>query len=177
VSAGEKREVDAALRQLEELIERLDRLPDPEAREPARKLVELILDLHGVALARLLAILASSDGGSTILSRLSEDDQVRPLLLLHGLHPENAETRVRKAVERLRPHLGIHGLRLDLVQVANGTVRVRVRQSEGVALKPSILWSLPMEIEGAIVEAAPDIDKVVIDGLDAVGYASKMAVI
>ena len=32
--------------------------------------------------------------------------------------------------------------------------------------KASLLWTLPSEIEDAIVEAAPDIDKVIIDGLE-----------
>lgn len=172
MSGEEKRDVDAALRQLEELIGRLDQLKDPAAREPARELVELILDLHGVALARLMSIVAGADGGATILARLAEDGQVRPLLLLHGLHPEDVETRVRRAAERLRPHLGVHGLRLEVVQIASGTARLRLLPSEGATVKASLLWTLPMEIEGAIVEAAPDIDNVVIDGLDAPGMVT-----
>ncbi len=172
VSGEEKRDVDAALRHLEELIERLDQLDDPAAREPARELVELVLDLHGVALARLVGIVTGADGGATILARLAEDDQVRPLLLLHGLHPEDIETRVRRAAERLTPHLGVHGLRLEVVQIANGTARLRVLPSDGATVKASLMWTLPMEIEGAIVEAAPDIDEVVIDGLDVPGSAT-----
>lgn len=166
MSGEEKRDVDAALRQLEELIARLDQLKDPAAREPARELVEVILDLHGVALARLMSIVARADGGA-IMARLAEDDQVRPLLLLHGLHPDDIETRVKRAAERLTPHLGVLGLRLEVVQITNGTARLRVLPSDGATVKASMLWTLPMEIEGAIVEAAPDIDEVVIDGLDA----------
>lgn len=175
MSGDDKRDVDAALSQLVELIGRLDQLQDPTAREPARKLVEIILDLHGVALAKLLSIVARADGGPAILARLAEDDQVRPLLLLHGLHPDDVETRVRRAAERLRPHLGVHGLRLEVVHIANGTARLRVHPSDGAQVKASLLWTLPMEIEGAIVEAAPDIDKVVIDGLDSPAFAGAAA--
>jgi len=167
VSGEEKRDRDAALRHLEELIERLGQLPDPAARALARELVELILDLHGIALARVMTIVAGADGG--ILARLAEDEQVQSILLLHGLHPEDLETRVRRAVERLRPHLGVHGLRLDVVEIARGTARLKVHPGNGATPKASLFWTLPSEIEDAIVEAAPDIDKVIIDGLEVSG--------
>jgi hypothetical protein len=169
MSREEKREQEAALHRLEELIGALDEHPDPAAREPARQLVELVLDLHGVALAKLLAIVTAAQGGATILARLAENDQVKALLLLHGLHPEHLDARIRKAVDRLRPHLGVHGLRLEVVEIARGTARLRVGQSGGVEVKASLLWSLPSEIEDAIIEAAPDIENVVIEGLDEPG--------
>lgn len=163
MSGEDKGDIDAALRHLEELIERLDQLEDGAGRESARQLVEVILDLHGIALARLISVVAGADGGSAIMARLSEDDRVRPLLLLHGLHPEDVETRVRRAAERLTPHLGVQGLRLEVAQVTNGTARLRVLPSEGVSVKSSLLLTLPMEIERAIIEAAPDLDAVEID--------------
>jgi Fe-S cluster biogenesis protein NfuA len=161
---NDERSLDTALRRIEELIERLGQLTNPAARAPARELVELILDLHGVALARLMTIVAGADDGT--LARLTEDEQVRSILLLHGLHPEDLETRVRRAVERLRPYLGVHGLRLDVVEIAKGTARLKVHPGNGAMPKASVLWTLPSEIEDAIVEAAPDIDKVIIDGLE-----------
>lgn len=169
MSGEEKREQEAALRRLEELIGALDEHPDPAAREPARELVELVLDLHGVALAKLMGVVAAAEGGTAILARLAEDDQVKSMLLLHGLHPERLDVRIRKAVERLTPHLGVHGLRLEVVEIAKGTARLRVRPGNGGTVKASLLWTLPSEIEDVIVEAAPDIEKVVIEGLDAPG--------
>lgn len=169
MSGDEKREQEAALRRLEQLISALDEDPDPAARNPARELVELVLDLHGVGLAKLLAIVAAADGGATILARLAEDDQVKSLLLLHGLHPEDLATRVHKAVDRLRPHLGVHGLRAEVTEIASGTARICVHQSSSAAVSAPLLWSLPGEIEDAIIEAAPDIENVVIEGLDMPG--------
>jgi hypothetical protein len=72
-------------------------------------------------------------------------------------------------VDRLRPHLGVHGLRLEVVQIEKGIARLRVHQSGGIAVKASLLWTLPSEIEDAVIEAAPDIENVVIEGLDAPG--------
>lgn len=166
MSGEEKKEIDATLRHLEELIEKLDRLGDPAAQGAARQLVELVLDLHGVGLARLVGIVSDADGGASILARATEDDQVRPLLLLHGLHPDDLETRVRRAVERLRPHIGVHGLRLDVVEIKDGTARLKIHAANGAGAKAAVLWSLPGEIEQAIVDAAPDLDKVIVDGWD-----------
>jgi hypothetical protein len=166
VNGEEKREPEVALRRLEELIAALDQHPDPAAREPARELVELVLDLHGLALARLLALLTAAEGGTMILARLAEDDHVRSLLLLHGLHPESLDARIRRAADRLRPHLGVHGLRLEVVEIAKGRARLQVHQSDGVTLKASLLWTVRGEIEDAMIEAAPDIEAVVIEGLE-----------
>jgi hypothetical protein len=154
-----------ALHRLEELIRALDAHTDPAAKETARELLTLVLDLHGMGLAKLMGIVATAEGGTAILARLVDDEQVRAMLLLHGLHPDDLETRVRRAVDRLRPHLGIHGLRLDVVEIASGTVRLRLHGSGAATIKAPLLWTLPGEIEDAVVEAAPDVEKILIDGL------------
>ena len=163
--AGDGEDVRKAARRLGELIEALDKHPDPAASGPARELVALVLDLHALGLARLMAVLGRADGREAIIARLLEDEHVRALLLLHGLHPEDMETRVRRCAERLRPHLGVHGLRLEVIDVAGGTVRVRVHGADA-GIRAPLLWTLPGEIEDAIVEAAPDAERIVVEGLD-----------
>ena len=168
---GHEPDVKQAARRLEELIAALDRHPDPEASGPARELVALVLDLHALGLARLMAVLGRTEGSDLILARLLQDDHVRAMLLLHGLHPEDMETRVRRVVERLRPHLGVHGLRLGVVEIAGGVVRLRVEGGDG-GIKAPLLWTLPGEIEDAVVEAAPDVEQVLIEGLDLSRHAA-----
>jgi len=158
-----------ALHRLQELIRVLDAHPDPAAKETARELLALVLDLHGIGLAKLMGIVTAAEDGTSILARLIEDKQVGAMLLLHGLHPDDLETRVRRAVDRLRPHLGVHGLRLDVVEIASGTVRLRVHGRGAATVKAPLLWTLPGEIEDAVVEAAPDVENVLIDGLDRLG--------
>jgi Fe-S cluster biogenesis protein NfuA len=166
MSTGNGEDPQQALHRLEELIRALDAHPDPSAKETARELLAVVLDLHGIGLAKLMGIVTTADGGTAILARLVENEQVQAMLLLHGLHPDDLETRVRRAVDRLRPHLGVHGLRLDVVEIASGTVRLRLHGSGGATIKAPLLWTLPGEIEGAVVEAAPDVEKILIDGLD-----------
>ena len=82
---GKKRDADRAPARLEELIEALETHPGP-AGVTARELVALVLELHGLGLARLMAILAPAQGGA-LVERLIQDEHVRAMLLLHGLHP------------------------------------------------------------------------------------------
>ncbi|MGO9232710.1 MAG: hypothetical protein ACLP4V_00940 [Methylocella sp.] len=169
---GNGEDAQQALRRLQELIRVLDAHPDPAAKETTRELLALVLDLHGIGLAKLMGIVTAAEDGTSILARLVEDKQVQAMLLLHGLHPDDLETRVRRGVDRLRPHLGVHGLRLDVVEIANGTVRLRVHGSGAAAIQAPLLWTLPGEIEDAVVEAAPDVEKILIDGLDRLGVAA-----
>ncbi|MGH7000791.1 MAG: hypothetical protein ACREEA_04735 [Stellaceae bacterium] len=125
-----------------------------------------MLDLHGIGLAKLMGIVGTAEGGAAIRARLVENEQVQAMLLLHGLHPDDLDTRVRRAVDRLRPHLGVHGLRLEVVEIASGIVRLRLHGSGAATIKAPLLWKLPGEIEDAVVEAAPDVQKIEIDGLD-----------
>jgi len=165
MAGADVRDLDRALVRLEELIGALNAHSDP-AREAARELVSLVLDLHGIGLARLMAIVSKTDGGAAVVARLVENEQVRAMLLLHGLHPDGLETRVRQVVDRLRPHLGVRGLHLSIVEIATGTVRLRVDRSAGSVIQASAVLTLPVEIENAVVEAAPDAEAILIEGLD-----------
>jgi len=121
---GNRSELEGSLRRVEALIAALDRIPDPAVREPARELLELVLELHTLGLARIAAIVAGSLGGAPLLDRLAEDPQVRAILLLHGLHPREAEARIRAAIDRLRPDWALRGIGVRLREVAGGTARL-----------------------------------------------------
>ena len=115
-SAAQQDWVGESLRRIEELIGALDSLSDRAAREPARALLEVVLDLHALALARMTATVAGSAGGPALLLRLADDAAVRAVLLLHGLHPEPVEMRVGNAIDALRPQFALRGLGLKLVE-------------------------------------------------------------
>jgi len=144
---------------IEELIRALEALSDTRAREQAKELVQVVLDLHGAGLARLIELTTTTGAaGQTLLDAFADDDQVRSLLLLHGLHPRDLESRVERAVEKMHPFLGTHGLRLELLQSGEELVRLKLHgnwQDKKLSAK-----TLKRDIE-----AAPDAARVEVEGL------------
>jgi Fe-S cluster biogenesis protein NfuA len=167
VSDGERSRLEEALHRIDTLASALEQVADVGVREAARELLELVLDLHGLALARTLAIIASAENGRELVDRLAEDEQVRAALLLHGLHPEPIEARVGKVLEGLRPQLGMLGCCVRLIKVGAGIAQLRLEGAHG----PEGLRALGLrqQIEAAIIDEAPDIDDVVIEGLEDAG--------
>ncbi len=157
--------VEDSVRRIETLISALDGIADPAAREAARALLDVVLELHGLALARIGAILAASADGVAVLQTLAADEAVRAVLLLHGLHPDSLETRVGTALDALRPQLAARGLGIRLVQSSGGVARVRVRWISEAPLAGAA-YALRAEIEAAVFEVAPDLEALEIEGLD-----------
>jgi hypothetical protein len=159
MSSKDRTRLDRSLQRIDALLSELENVPGSAAREPARELIEIVLDLHALALARIMAAAASSDD-RRLLSSLAEDAQIKAVLVLHGLHPEEVEVRVRKAVDRLRAHLGAQGMRVELAEISAATVRLRVYgDAEGKRA-----WRA--EIEQTLMDAAPDLEAIIIEGLD-----------
>jgi Fe-S cluster biogenesis protein NfuA/nitrite reductase/ring-hydroxylating ferredoxin subunit len=158
----EDQEVRARVANLEALLERIEALADPKARSLAAEAVQALLELYGEGLAR---IMASVDrvGAHAVFQAFAQDELVSHLLLLHGLHPVDVETRVREALEEVRPYLASHGGNVELMEVEDGVARVRLQGScKGC---PSSTMTLKLAIEEAILKAAPDVDRVEAEGV------------
>ena len=148
--------------------------PTPAAREPARELLELVLDLHGLALARIIAIVAARRTAARCSTAWPRIQQVRAILLLHGLHPEDGRRRASaQALDRLRPDWALRGIGVRLREVKGGD---RAAASATARRQPSRSTPRPCgsEIEAAIVEAAPDLDDIVIEGLERAAIGSAL---
>lgn len=105
------------------LLGELERAPDNAGRERARALVAALLDVHGAGLAQVLAI--AGDADPALARRFADDGAIAPLLMLHGLHPQPLEERVRECVGRLAPRIAAQNARLELLGVdAGGRVRL-----------------------------------------------------
>jgi len=127
------------------------------ARERAEELVRLVVDLYGSGLERLLEIAHESGRlDDELLDRLAADELVSSLLVVHGLHPYDVETRVARALDGVRPYLGSHGGDVELVGVTeDGVVRLRMLGScDGC---PSSSVTLTLAVETAIQAAAPEV--------------------
>ena len=151
------REASERVGRIESLLEELESLPDPVARDRATETVEALLDLYGEGLARVVAVAAERDG---LAEALAGDELVAHLLLLHGLHPVPLETRVLGALAEVRPYLESHGGGVELLGVDDGIVRLRMQGSCSGC--PSSAMTLKLAIEDAIQKVAPDVE-----GIDA----------
>jgi Fe-S cluster biogenesis protein NfuA/nitrite reductase/ring-hydroxylating ferredoxin subunit len=129
------------------------------ARQRAEELVRLVADLYGAGLERLLDLL--HDLGrldASVCDALASDELISGLLLVHGLHPLDTAARVARALDGVRPYLASHGGNVELVEVTDGMVRLRLTGScDGCG---SSAATLELAVDGAIRDAAPEIDEI-----------------
>jgi Fe-S cluster biogenesis protein NfuA len=135
---------------------------DPAAT--AEELVGLLVGLYGEGLEHIVATLAErGETGASILAALTDDPLVESLLLLHDLHPLGVDERVQQALDRVRPYLGSHAGGVQYLGVFNGTARLRLEGScDGC---PSSTVTVKLAIEGAVLDAAPEVSEVVVEGM------------
>ncbi len=141
------------IERVEGLLEEIESVADPAARDVALEAVQAVLELYGAGLERIL----DRVGGSAART-LVDDELVEHLLLLHGLHPVAVEERVRAALDNVRPYLGSHGGDVELVRVSDGVAVVRMQGScEGC---PASAMTLKLAIEDAVLKNVPDVERV-----------------
>jgi hypothetical protein len=160
--SGEARETETleqSLARLEKLMATLESIADATGREAARELLALVLDLHARSLARVTTIIAASDDGPAIFEKIVEDRELRAMLLLHGLHPQSVENRLRDVIARMQPQWSARGLHVSLMSAGKAFAMVQL-QRNGVA-EPTD--QLRLEIENALTDAAPDLDDILIE--------------
>jgi len=155
----------ARLRKIEGLIHALDEIANPSARASAHALVQGLLELHSLGLERMLEhIYESSSAGQALIDELGHDDLVGNLLLLHGLHPLDLETRVRQALSKVRPYMRSHGGNVDLITITgDGVVKLRLEGSCHSC--PSSRVTLKYAVEEAIYAVAPDVTAIEAEGV------------
>ncbi len=147
------------------LVAEIEAIADPAVRAATKGLLQSLMDLHGAALEKLLDVVADAgESGMNIIDRLGRDPLVSSVLILYGLHPEDLETRVTKAVDRARPQLRKQGCEVELLGVSDGTIRVRVETGSHTC--GSTGKTLQATLEGAIYDAAPDLTSLLIEGLE-----------
>jgi hypothetical protein len=130
----------------EELLANLDTLPDGAAAARATETVETLVGLYGECLARIMEHLAEDREARRALA---DDELVGHLLLVHDLHPDPVETRVRGALE------GLPGEN-EVLEVSGTAVRVRVPAGcrSGAA---------EQAVREAIAARAPEVDRVEVE--------------
>jgi hypothetical protein len=132
------------IQRIEALIGQIEALADPETRSTVRELVSAILEYHGEGLSRVLEIVQDP----VLIHAIGRDEVAGSLLLLYGLHPEDFETRVRRAVDGIA--------HVQLTGTSENTVRLQVMGSGRVSREA---------VEQVIFAAAPETAAVEIEGL------------
>lgn len=149
------------LGRIEELINALSAAADSAVAAQARELVQALLELHGATLERALEIVHEND--PTLVDKLADDPLVSNLLILHGLHPLDLEARVRGALEKVKPRLGLHGGSVEVIGVTpEGGIKLRLEGNCNGC--PSSRITLKSSIEEAIYAAAPDVTGLEVEG-------------
>jgi NifU-like domain len=139
-------------------VQRLE-ATDPATRSAAKELIECLMELHGAGLERMLEIVsASGEAGTLAIDSLGRDELVSSLLVLYGLHPEDFETRVQRALDKVTPALRKRGAGLEALAAAENTVHLRITGSGTQELEKMI--------REALLESAPDAIEVVIEGAE-----------
>lgn len=171
--ASEK-EFRQKVRQLGALVGELDQMPGGGSKVAARELVQLLMEVHGTGLERMMELVFESGvEGEALIGRLGQDPIVRNLLLLYSLHPQDLETRVLKALDTVGSRLRKFDCKAELVSIRDGAVQVQLRAS--THMHGSAANNLRSIVEEGIYDLAPDLASLTILGLeneDASGFVS-----
>jgi Fe-S cluster biogenesis protein NfuA len=151
------------LKSIERLLGEIDRDAEPNLRGAVQQLLRLVMDLHGAGMERMLELIRQSgDGGAGLIEKLSGDELVESLLVLHGLHPQSLEVRIDRALDKARVRLRAYQGEVELIGIQDGAVRLRLRANgQGCG---STAEALKEMVENAVYQVAPDIVSLAIEG-------------
>jgi Fe-S cluster biogenesis protein NfuA len=158
------------------LVQEIEAIADPALRTTTKELVQLIMELHGTGLERMMELtFQAGDPGSNIIDEFGRDPRVSSLLVLHGLHPETLQARVLQALDRIRPGLRKQGSEVELLAVDEGAAAVRIKIDAGGHACGSTSNTLRSTVEEAVYELAPDVTSLSIEGLDGLAASGFVA--
>ncbi|OQW30532.1 MAG: hypothetical protein A4E19_09485 [Nitrospira sp. SG-bin1] len=155
------------LARIEQLIIDSEQAADPLVREKTKDLLQTLLDLHSAGLARLIEIVSQGgEPGQAMAHAFVQDELVKPLLLLYGLHPLPVEERVKQALDKITPSLGVHGVTAEILSIETDRVILSVHHNGNGKSHGGFATTVKQAIEEAFCEAAPELADVQILGLE-----------
>lgn len=160
-----QREFSKRSERVEELVHKLESSGDPAIRATAQELVEAVIELHGVALERILQRIDRNAGCTNLLESLADDPLVSGVLSLHGIHPVPLERRIEAALEGTRPYLKSHGGNVELLSIKEGKAHIRLEGSCGSCA--SSMQTMKQMIESAIYGVAPEVVAIIAESTPA----------
>lgn len=147
---------------IEELLQKATSFSDPEVRATAEELIQELLSLYGEGLERIIGLTEHAEcAGNALIASYANDELVGPLLILHGLHPVDIETRIILALDKIHADLKAQGASARLLKVEEA--RAYVRLEEHGQNCAATTTTLKQSLENAIYEAAPDLNELHIE--------------
>lgn len=151
-------------KRIETLVQEVSTFSDPHTRETVEELLQAVLDMYGEGLARILELtMHAKVPGFELIKMFTNDELIGSLLLLHDLHPVDIKTRVTRALNEVRPYLKSHGGNVELIRVEGGVAYLRLEGSCQGCSASTI--TLKQTIEEAVYKAAPDLDRLEVEGV------------
>jgi hypothetical protein len=162
---SDEKQFQQQVQQIGQRVQELEAIGDPAVRAAAKDLIQLLMEMHGSGLERMLEVIfQSGDAGVRLIDELGGDPVVSGLLVLYGLHPDDLQSRVEQKLAQIRSRLFKMGAEAQLITVNGSDVRVRVK-IEGHACG-STSQNVKTLVEEAAYEAAPDLTSLVVEGLE-----------
>lgn len=173
---------------LERLAAAVDRAAEAIAAldEPARAAVHELQDaleaFHKAALTRVVRRLREDPRGKELLFELVDDPLVYALLVRHGIVRLSPAARAARVIEHIRPYVQSHGGDVELVDVRDATVYVRLHGSCNGCSMSAV--TLREGVEEALRANLPEISAVEVVAsepgpslitLDSIGVRDRMA--
>ncbi len=146
---------------LEQLASQIDQAAaavnklEGEARDSALELQRAIEAFHKEALTRIVRRLKDDPRGKELLFELVDDPLVYALFVRHEIVRPPIAVRVARVLDAARPYLRSHGGDVELVEVRDNVVSIRLHGScNGCSLSAVTLRN---EIEEALRASVPEI--------------------
>ncbi len=143
---------------VEALLEQIGETGGAQAAGRAEELVRVLVEYYGEGLARTVELV-----GPDAVRGLATDPLVSSLLVLHGLHPLDVDTRIEQALDHVRPYLGSHAGGVAFLGVDEHDV-AHLRLDGSCQGCPSSDVTVRMTIEEALLAAAPELLGIEVDG-------------
>jgi len=150
---------------IEVLLGELRSQASPEVGAKVEEVIGLLVELYGAGLERILEVVnEDAEAAAPLLKRFTDDKFIESLLVLHGIHPVDVDTRIEAALDQARPYLGSHAGGVEYLGVDDdGVAHLKLEGScHGC---PSSTVTVKLTLEQAIAEAAPEVIRVQVEGV------------
>ncbi len=127
-------------------------------RKRALALTEAVEAFHKAGLVQIVRAMKAHPAARDVLMELVDDPAVYALLSMHGIIKAYVRTRVAQVIERLRAYTQSHGGDVELVDLCDDTVFVRLSGACNGCSMSAV--TLRTGVEDALREHVPEITKV-----------------